>query len=159
MSCNTPCLGIRDCDPATGCNGVCNYAGFCMDDASCMCDAAYRGEACELLCPPFTGRPSDICYNQGNCNEMAICDCDIWYQGEACERIADWVIAVSTIMSLMLIICVTHLIRRWLYSRMRAKRRARRDRRKVRRTQAAVGRLKAYKPQEPDAVALAAKGI
>ena len=62
-------------------------------------------------------------------------------------------------MSLMLIICVTHLIRRWLYSRMRAKRRARRDRRKVRRTQAAVGRLKAYKPQEPDAVALAAKGM
>jgi hypothetical protein len=158
-SCNVPCLGIRDCDPASGCGGVCNYAGQCLDNGDCICDPAYRGEACELLCPPYNGLPVEICTGHGECNEIAICDCEIWYQGEACERIADWVIATSTLLTLALIGCVTHCIRRWLYSRMRAKRRARRDRRKVRRTQAAVSRLKNYKPQEPDAVALAAKGI
>jgi len=158
-SCNIPCMGIRDCDPGTGCQGVCNYAGTCVDDGTCSCMPAYRGEACELLCPPFNGMPSDICNGYGTCNEIAVCDCDIWYQGEACERIADWVIASSILLGFGLMGCITHCIRRWLYSRMRAKRRARRDRRKVRRTQAAVGRLKSYKPQEPDAVALAAKGI
>ena len=158
-SCNVPCLGIRDCNPASGCEGVCNYGGQCLDNGQCQCDAAYRGAACELLCPPYTGNPSEICTGHGNCNEIAFCECEIWYQGEACQRIADWVIATATLLTCGIIGCVTHCIRRWLYSRMRAKRRARRDRRKVRRTQAAVGRMKAYKPQEPDAVALAAKGI
>jgi hypothetical protein len=64
-------------------------------------------------------------------------------------------------MFLILIILgvVTHAIRRYLHERMRAKRRARRDRRKVRRTQAAVGRLKNYKVNVPDAAALEAKGL
>jgi hypothetical protein len=158
-SCQVACLGVRDCKPDSGCLGVCNYAGACLEDGACQCDPAYRGEACELLCPPYSGRPSDICNKRGPCNEVAVCLCDVWYQGEACERIADWVIAVSTLLSFGLFLCVTHCIRRYLYSKMRAKRRARRDRRKVRRTQAAVGRLKAYAPQEPDVVALAAKGI
>lgn len=158
-SCEVPCLGIRDCTPGKGCEGVCNYAGMCLNNGACQCEDAYRGEACELLCPPYSGRSSDICNNQGECNDVAICVCDIWYEGEACERVADWVIATSTLLGLSLVGCITHCIRRWLYSRMRAKRRARRDRRKVRRTQAAVGRMKNYKPPEPDAVALAAKGI
>ena len=161
VSCNIECNGLRDCDPSVGCEGVCNYAGVCLDDGSCICDAVYRGPGCELICPPWDGIISRVCSgpSHGWCNGNAICVCSPFYEGDYCQNIAGWVIFVLVLMFLVLIFAAIHIIRRFLHSRLRQKRRARRDRRKVKRTQAAVGRLRSYTVAAPDAASLEAKGI
>jgi len=159
VNCNISCRGNRDCDPATGCGGVCNYAGECDDYGDCTCDPAYRGDACEKICPPWDGVLAHVCNGVGECDERGICLCDAFHQGEACEQIAAWVIFMSFMLSLTFTIVAVHTFRRWLHNRMRQRRRARRDRRKVRRTQAAVSKLRHYEVQAPDAIALEAKGI
>lgn len=163
-NCSVRCDGARDCDPARGCGGVCNYAGACGEDGSCTCDATFKGPGCSKVCPPWTGKAQDECNGRGTCRydvvlDDAVCDCGILYEGQACERVAGWVIFILVFATLLLLAFCVHVIRRWLHSRMRQKRRARRDRRKVRRTQAAVGRLKNYKVTQPDAAALEAKGL
>lgn len=159
QSCGIACKGLRDCTPGRGCEGVCNYAGECDDRGTCTCYRPFRGDACELVCPPGNGIASEVCSGRGTCDENAVCQCYLGYEGTACERIAWWVIAVLVLLILLLLLIIFHIVRRYMHSRLRKKRRARRDRRKVRRTQAAVGRLKNYKVQVPDAVALEAKGI
>ncbi len=161
VSCSIECQGVRDCDPFRGCEGVCNYAGVCLDDGSCICDAVYRGPGCELICPPWDGILARVCSGQsrGRCDENARCICSPFYEGEYCERIAGWVIFILVLMFLVLIFAAVHIIRRYLHSRLRQKRRARRERRKVKRTQAAVGRLRNYTVAAPDAASLESKGI